>query len=202
MRKDVYFDEGMQGWILKTARKEYWRMASWYELEDLIQDGFLCYIKCRNAYTLKPPKPGTQPLNTTTPNKDQRRHFMSLVQTAYRNHIMTLASKFAGGLEEPTPNTLEGDERGNNLEELLPPQPEEASLFLALANAPAELKDVIDRILKDGLDGGDYLCSRLYRDGNRTRRMRHKVRETTAEYWERVLGQPDLPQKLAEYLRS
>lgn len=177
-------------------------MASWYELRDLIQDGYVCYLKCRNAYTLTPPKPGTQPLNTTTPNKEQRRHFMSLVQTAYRNHIMTLASKFAGGSEEPTPNTSEGDERGNSLEELLPPQQEEASVLLALATAPVEFKDAIERLIQDGFDGTNYARTHLYKDGNRVRRSRRSLRETTAEYWARVLGEPDLPQRLGAYLRS
>jgi hypothetical protein len=201
-RKDVYLDEGMLGWFERTARKEHWRMAAWYELKDLVQDGYVCYCKCRNAYALQDPKPGHPSLNTDNPTREQRRHFMALVKTTYYNHIMTLASKFSVVVEEATPATSLPGERGGSLEELLPPQAEEASLFLALANAPAELKDMVERLVRDGLDGGDYLRTHLCRDGNRIRRMRQAVRETTAEYWERVLGTPDLPQKLAAYLRA
>jgi hypothetical protein len=97
---DVYFDAGLQGWIKNTARQEHWRMAKWYGLADLFQDGVLCYCKCRDKYTRGPPEPGFQALNTITPNDAQRRHFMQLVQRSFWNHIMTLSSRFAAMREE------------------------------------------------------------------------------------------------------
>jgi hypothetical protein len=72
-----YFDRGLRQWIYKTARKNMWRVAHFYELSDLIQDGFLCYAICRERYGHK---------------VEGQRHFMSLCQTVYRNHITDLAN--------------------------------------------------------------------------------------------------------------
>ncbi len=33
-------------------------MSRWYLLDDLVQDGYLCYLKCRNKYALSEPEPG------------------------------------------------------------------------------------------------------------------------------------------------
>jgi len=95
---DVYFDAGLRGWLKTTAVKEHWRVASWYSVEDLVQDGYVCYCKCRDRYTLAVPQPGDRPdgyahqnLFTDQPNEKQRKHFMSLVQRAFYNHIYTLS---------------------------------------------------------------------------------------------------------------
>jgi hypothetical protein len=199
--KDVYLDHGLRGWIINTARKECWRLPRWYEPHDLVQDGFVCYCKCRDKYALKDPEPGHPPLNTDTPNEVQRRHFMALVKTAFYNHIMTLSSNFAASQEEALPESGPADERAT-LEKLLPPQPEEASLRVALASAPAELKDVVERLLRDGVEGTAYVRSRLYVEGNRVRRGRRALRETTSQFWRRVLGDANLPKEIAAYLQS
>jgi hypothetical protein len=69
-------DEPLQIWIIKTARKNHWRVARWYELDDLIADGYLTAAKIRNRYS--------------TVNQ---KHFMALVMTAYMNHITNMARK-------------------------------------------------------------------------------------------------------------
>jgi hypothetical protein len=200
--KEVYFDAGLQGWIKNTARREHWRMAKWYELSDLIQDGFLCYCKCRDKYTRGPPEPGFQALNTEHPTDAQRRHFMNLVQRAYFNHIMTLSSRFAAASEEPVSQLATGDDEVATLESLLPPQSEEASLLMALKQAPAEISDAIRRLINDGLDGGEYLRSRLRERDGRVTRGRRALRETTSAYLARVLGDPDLSKRTMAYLLS
>jgi len=191
-QKDTFLDDGLRGWLSNTARKEHWRMALWYSLDDLEQDGYLCYMKCVRAYP--------QISGIENPTHGERKWFMALVQTAYRNHIMTLAGKFAIGKEETVPDVASTDERGGSLEELMPPASEVASILLTLKNAPAEIRDAIDKLLQDGLDGGEYLRSQLYRDGTRLRRSRRPRRETTKDYFERVTGVVDLPNKLREYL--
>jgi hypothetical protein len=62
--------------LLRTAQKQLWRLAPWYELEDLISDGILCWQVVVAKY---------QPTS--------RAHAMRLFQTTYRNHIYKLALK-------------------------------------------------------------------------------------------------------------
>lgn len=198
---DVYLDEGMRGWIARTARKEYWRVASSYELSDLIQDGYLCYAKCRNAYALAAPAPGHTALNTDTPTPLQRSHFASLVKTAFVNHIMTLSSRNAAR-HESVMSELLGDDSPGTLEKLLPSQPEEASLLVLLAQAPTEIKEVIEKLVQDGAEAGSFLRSRLFQDQGRLRRGRTQIRETTKERWKRILGDAELPDRVVAYLQS
>jgi hypothetical protein len=203
--RDVYFDAGLQGWIKNKARQEYWRVSRWYELGDLIQDGYICYLKCRNKYALNPPDPGAMPLNTGSPTQEQRRHFMALVKTTFFNHIMTLSSEFAASaIEDNISNSgLSGpDGQPATIEDLLPPYHEEASAILAVLSAPAEISDAIQKLINDGAEGGKYLRSRLRRNGNRVTRGRRALRETTSEHLARVLGNPDLPGQIVAYLRS
>jgi hypothetical protein len=190
MEKHLYLDRSMCGWIVNTARAQHWRVASWYNLQDLEQDGYLCYCKCWNHYR--------HLFDVPNPTKGQRRHFMALVKTAYCNHIATLSTKFpvvgdiAVSQIEPLPRS-----DVDVLEQLMPAEAEQASVLCALAKLPVELADIMERFAQDGFDGGKYLRRRI---STSTGRTRHKVRETTAEYWERVLGQPDVPEKLAAYL--
>lgn len=197
---DVYFDMGLQGWLKNTARREYWRVSKWYELSDLIQDGVICYCKCRNKYVLGPPEEGFQALNTWTPDSAQRRHFMNLVQRAYWNHIMTLASRSAMSCEDTVGDlVIDGDEV-STLERWLPPQQEEASVLLVLTQAPAEITDAIGRLIQDSIDGGHYLRSKLRECDGRVTRGRRALRETTDARLARVLGDPELLQRTLAYL--
>lgn len=86
-RRDPYLDDGMIGYIEKFARKNYWRVASWIDLDDLVQDGFMCFAKCRHRYVdvLK-----SLPEQPTIP--DHRRMMMGAVMTAFTRHVHGLAS--------------------------------------------------------------------------------------------------------------
>ncbi len=193
--KDVYLDAALRGWIVNTARKEHWRCASWYSLEDLVQDGYVCYVKCRERYKTN------KRLWSGNPTKMQRRWFMALVQRAFYNHIMTLASKAARSQEDTVSQiAAEADTFTTALEKLTPAVMEEASVLVALAKVPAELADVLERLLADGFEGGDYFRHKV--NSEQVRRARGQLRETTKEYWDRVLGQPDVPEKLAAYFKS
>lgn len=59
------------GWIKNHAARNHWRMAGWYDLDDLVQDGVMVAYKCRERYgtELDPP------------------HFMALVKKAFFSHI-------------------------------------------------------------------------------------------------------------------
>ncbi len=199
--QDVYLDAGLRGWIANKARKEHWRMASWYSVDDLIQDGYCAYLKCRNKYALQPPQPGHSALNTQTPTKDQRRHFMSLVQRAFTNHIMTLAGHFAESKEELL-QILPNQSLESAFERVSLPEPEAATIAALLATLPTELVGVLNSLMQDGQDAGGYLRSRLRLEQGRLRKSRHARRETTEEYWSRVLEEPDLVEKLVDFLAN
>ena len=72
-----YLDRGLKQYIYKQARKNLWRVAAFYELSDLIQDGFLAYAICRERYGYK---------------VENQKHFMSLCQRVFSNHITDLAN--------------------------------------------------------------------------------------------------------------
>jgi hypothetical protein len=203
-KEDVYLDEGVVGWINKTARKEYWRVSRWYDLADLIQDGYVCYYNCRNRYTLtSPTKPGHQALNVFgvdgRPNKDQRKHFMALVKVSFYNHIMTLSSRFAANTETPECDLATADGPAD-IESLAAAVPEEMSVMTALLNAPTEIGEAIAKLLNDGVEGGSYLRSRLRRRDGRVTKARRALRETTSERLARVLGDPTMAERVRNYI--
>lgn len=172
--RDPYLDDGMRGWIVTTAKKNYWRVASYYELDDLIQDGYLCYSKCYSRYrhlTIK-----------RHPLKEDRRRFMALVQVAFVNHITTLAWKRTR-LDATPLSAITQAETGQavSLEALLPEAPEEASVAALLASAPVEIKRLFQVLVDDALSFSDM----LRRKGTGRRRI---GRETSNEYFCRLIG--------------
>ncbi|HVX90859.1 MAG TPA: hypothetical protein VHC20_04490 [Candidatus Paceibacterota bacterium] len=181
----AYLDAGMHGWLKKTARQEFWKVAEYYELSDLLQDGYMCFAKCAKAY----PELST----VEKPNAEQRRIFMGAVMTAFHNHIATLATKRMR-LHETALTNLYGETSDATWDKLLPEQPEQQSLLALLANAPAEIKQLILILAKDSAE--------LLRF-QRRRVGRHRVRETTNEYYCRLLGldpkQEDVVGRLKSY---
>lgn len=196
---NVYFDQILQAWLWKTARESSWRFPEWYGPSDLVNDGIICYCKCRDRYTLADPAPGYQNLNTDAPDEAQRQHFMSLVQTAYTNHLNTLARRYPVHQEAPV-DCSPLDDANTQLETLAEPLPEESSILMAIASAPTEIAEAIGKLVGDGEEA--FRRTRLRNRNGRLIRGRRALRETTAEYYERQFGEPDLPAKVADYLYS
>lgn len=70
-------DDGVRKWIARTARENFWRVQSFYEIDDLIQDGYICYMKVRSRY----------------PQAKKPAHIMRLLQVTFKNHIQDLARR-------------------------------------------------------------------------------------------------------------
>jgi len=70
-------DDGVRKWIARTARKNFWRVHSFYELDDLIQDGYICYLRVRAKY----------------PSATKPAHIMRLTQITFLNYIQDLARR-------------------------------------------------------------------------------------------------------------
>lgn len=76
-------DQGVRGWIVITARKNFWRVSSYYELDDLVQDGFLHFCRLRRRY----------------PKVRDRAQMMALFKRTYLNHINDLSNRKTRSVE-------------------------------------------------------------------------------------------------------
>jgi hypothetical protein len=203
--KDVYFDSGLQGWLKTTAKAEHWRVASWYSAADLVQDGYICYCKCRDKYTLSVEGSKYQDLFTFSdegPSDTQRRHFMSLVQRAFYNRIYTLSVRYPATREQPLAMLSVENGEPSTLEEMVPPQPEEISALIAVLHAPTEIGEAIVKLVQDGVEGGSFIRSRLRRHNGRVSIGRRALRETSQQRISRILGDDELSGKVLAYLLS
>lgn len=119
-------DKGIRGWIVTTARKNYWRVASWYDLEDLIQDGYVCYARCNQRYGHV---------------RDQA-HFMALVKTTYIHHITDLANERSRAVASVgmDPEVLNA---------VAPPTMPDGEFVALFHSLPKELKQLVSVLLDD-----------------------------------------------------
>lgn len=67
-------DVGARRWLAKTARANHWRVANFYEIDDLIQDGYYVYYYAVRRYSAVRDRP----------------HIMALFKTIFTNHIHDL----------------------------------------------------------------------------------------------------------------
>lgn len=93
-------DEGARIWLLRTARKNYWRVAAWYDLDDLIQDGFMCYARVIAKYERRQYVTRTGVVTNKSPRVRKRKHIMSLFKVVYTSHINDLANRRTTDLVE------------------------------------------------------------------------------------------------------
>lgn len=189
LANDIFLDKGMRGYIFNTAKREHWRVSEIYPgeegLKDLVQDGYLCYYKCYNRYV--------RPRLDLKGTPDERRWFQSLVKTTFSNHISTLAAKRKGVSERPASEFITDEYSGDILERHLPPQQELGSLFAALAQAPWELLELMRLLVGDGAAVLGF---------ERKKVGRRSVRETTNEYYCRLLGVDAKDRDLVAELRA
>jgi hypothetical protein len=116
-------DDSAKGWLYKTARSNHWRVQSWIDLDDLIQDGFMLWGVIRRRY----------------PEATDIKHVMRLFQTTFTNHIHLLA-RHKRDRPEITDDTLE------SVASVSCPDSEMA---MFIAEAPDELRPVLSSILAD-----------------------------------------------------
>lgn len=139
-RRRHRLDKGMKGWIVNYSKKNYWRVSSpCFDLEDLIQEGYICYCRCLDMYGEK---------------ITEQRHFMSLLQITFANHVNQLSqgktssySPVRAKFQEVAISDYKDGEI--KLEELAPTEPEEASFMALLGQLPAELKELVSILLSD-----------------------------------------------------
>lgn len=144
-------------WLIKTMRKNFWRVAHWYSFEDLIQDGLLCW----HVVCVKYPKVREQ------------RQLMALFKRTYLNHIHKLANQRTAQVLENSvdelPLTQWCDDTGRQLRQLISEAPEPLRLVLQLI-----LRDpaLLDKPCRRSLSGkrqttNEWLCSLISLDPSR-----------------------------------
>jgi hypothetical protein len=69
------FNDGLIGWIYNESYRNLWKVQ-WCDFDDLVQDGLVIALKCRERY------PDASPA-----------HLTALVKTSFRNHIVDLQRK-------------------------------------------------------------------------------------------------------------
>ncbi len=117
-------------WIYKTANKNLWRVGTAsYEIDDLIQDGFMCWTIVSKRYG----------------HVSDRPHIMSLFQRTFLNHIHMLANKRSQELDLNQPIDIVSEYTiTNSLKE------QEQATFQVLCNqAPYPVKKILGVFASD-----------------------------------------------------
>ena len=70
-------DNGARLWLFKHAHANLWRVPHWYDLDSLIQDGYMTYYRVVQRYT----------------HVKKRSHMMALFKTCFTNHIHDLSKQ-------------------------------------------------------------------------------------------------------------
>lgn len=190
---DPYLDDGMVGFIEKFARKNHWRVASWLDLDDLIQEGWMCYYAVRRH-------PKYASLNDKAePTPDDVRQVAAMVRTTLVRRMHTLANSL-----NAVPESALSADGSVLIEDVAPPQECANGVAALLAGAPREVVELAQIFAGDVVRAAGYVRDavgrretttehrrRLRADGDgfeRERRGRLGRRETTNEMYCRLLG--------------
>jgi hypothetical protein len=200
-----YLDDGVRGYIVNKARKEFWRVQSWYELGDLVNDGWLIFCECRERFGKR------------IKVKGDAAEFMAYFKRAYDNHIIDLANS-----RTRTTETNATDAGVDDLSMLDPtPVPECATVAALIARMPQELAALIKGLM--AIDENEPYHRTRVREkvvGTVTRvvqtengceervlgqvvrvvRRRRAIRETNQQRYARLLGCPDAEKRVTEWL--
>lgn len=176
-------DVRARAWMVTVAADHFWRVAAWYEFDDLIQDGHMIWWKLIQRY-----------------EREQRRirsraHMGQLFKRSFLNHIHYLANKKRGVLSERRvldllphiDNPAEYDALG-----VITSVRDESSDFdRVVAEAPGPLRALLNVMIAG--TGVKAWCSscRVNADGTRT---------TTSSKFCSMLGIPDDGGAIAEDL--
>lgn len=141
-------DEVARRWLYKTAKKNYWRVAAWYDLDDLIQDGYMWWVSRVKKY----------PHITDPP------HMMLMFQLRYIQHLHELSNKKTKQNFESTASSLMSEHNDKNPLEAASDETD------TIENYISEAPEAISRVLKSLWDESNKTLRsvyRIHRDGSR-----------------------------------
>lgn len=204
--RDPYLDAGMEGFIRRTAVKEFWRVSYWYDdVADLVQDGYLCFAKCRARYVDK-----LKTLPATNPTIDDKRQMMAAVKTTFERHVkFVLTQHIKDGWEVPVSQLVRAgaEEPADPWDALTPAQESEGGLIDLVKSLPAEIQQLIVILAGDGAEALGVRRERIHirttaGGAPRVVRSKRRIRETTNQYYCRLVGLDPREHDLAGQVRS
>ena len=137
-----YMDEGAKKWMIGYARRNYWRVATWMDLDDLIQDGYYAWVEVCWRYPAI---------------IDQPAQIMSMFKLCFADKITDLSRG----------KTKQQDDARSDIVDVFdgPEMAVDPSNFnLLLAKAPKVVKDTIELLTSDRMK--DELNKPYERDAN------------------------------------
>jgi hypothetical protein len=161
-------DEGARLWLVKTAKKHFWRVSRWHDLDDLIQEGYFAYQYSIYKY----------------PDANAPQHRMALFKKIFMSRLHDMANARTRAAAE----VCEADLRGGDDESFDQPLSQFAapaeleSALPALATAPQYVRDAL------ALFGSDEGLARLRSGYRKKTRGRWTCRETLNERLCRLTG--------------
>lgn len=173
-------DEGAKRWLLKAARKNFWRVARWYDLDDLIQEGYEVYYETIKRY----------------PDATDPPHRMAMFKLLFASRVNDLANKRTRGAAEVLAWDVSSRSDPGRLESIMDAIAAPSSAADAmplLAHAPQHVRDAVALLTSD--EGARRMRSRY-------RRAADGRRETLNERLCRLLGAAPGTEIVAGLLRA
>jgi DNA-directed RNA polymerase specialized sigma24 family protein len=128
----IDMDQGARRWLHKTARQHYWRVASYIDLDDLVQDGYLTWHRVVTKYA----------------DVESRAQLMALFKRVYNMHLHDLANSRSRSVPEVLHCDMVADGVGEDAtwEKLVAVFDTD---FLFYAEAPKPIRDLLAAVLSD-----------------------------------------------------
>jgi hypothetical protein len=123
-----YMDDGAKAWMMGYARRNYWRVAAWMDLDDLIQDGYYAWVEVCWRYPAI---------------IDQPAQIMSMFKLCFADKITDLSrgkTKQQDDARSDIVDVFDGD---------AVTMPDPSNFNLLLVKAPKLVKDTIELMTSD-----------------------------------------------------
>lgn len=126
------FKGPIEGWVVNHMTKNYWRVASTIPREDLLQEAYVVFLRCKRNYTdqgrVKSPQ-----------------HFMALFKTSWTNEFTNLSLADTNSRFLVSENKDYGD--GEVTMEAIGETDNDGSLAVMVRQAPVEVLMVLNLFL-------------------------------------------------------
>lgn len=134
-------DAGARGWLYRYAQRNYWRVSSWYDIDDLVQDGHMHYCRVVDRY----------------PDAVDPPHIMRLFQITFINHINDLVKKKLRLVEVPVLDAVSSSlpsamrREADAWDSIVADEMthDEIAMAALVAHAPDPIKRVLDLLMTD-----------------------------------------------------
>lgn len=122
------FKGPLEGWTVNHVARNYWRVASTQERDDVLQEAYVTFLKVRQRYALTVSEP---------------KHFMALYKTAWERRFTDLANADTARRQE-----VSGDRGDASVEDLTAGETDnDGRLAVMLRQAPREVMQVVNLFL-------------------------------------------------------